>query len=132
MREEERTFTRTFTKSVYVTEDGEEFERYMDARRHEIVLQYNKELKWVDTYLNTLDTNCTIYKIEDEKDFEYLFYVIGEQQGPAMNYYNGPGWYIDIINPGGDHSDWHTIIFLNDHIMSLEKEIFELKNLTSE
>ena len=131
MKTEERTYTTTHKKFVYITDDGKEFEQFTAARRHEIEINYDGELKGIETYLPTVDTTCFLYDIKNLEDFKYLFYYICNQDGRAEDYYKGADWYVDEVYDGGDHQDRHYVSQLSVHIAELEEEISKLKDLTS-
>ena len=60
-------------KTVYVTEDGEEFDSQYEAQQHEDNLLAYRKIPYVyGGFINSLDCGVDCYYIESKDDIEYL------------------------------------------------------------
>ena len=122
-------------KTIYVTLDGREFSTRQDAIDYEanyIRSQYNYP------YLPTIiddplqDSYVSIFIVDNEEDWNYLWYVEWEQNICGEDY-SGPGYYGAYRIPGcGDGDDSYEIIKVDNLINKLEGFLQELKDLTSD
>lgn len=89
----------TTPKTIYVTSDGEEFEREYYARRHERDITPERKIVSFSCWVGTKDTYITCYKVENKDDYDYLVFKKWNDDGSDM--YDGPGWYMAIKYDGG-------------------------------
>ena len=116
-------------KTVYVTEDGEEFDSQYEAQQHEDNLLAYRKIPYVyGGFINSLDCGVDCYYIESKDDLEYL--KAKEWRRNATCAYAGPGWYLAQRFDGGDYDDYYHIIKLDKYIEMLEADLKQLKDLT--
>lgn len=116
-------------KTVYVTEDGMEFDSRYEAQQHEdSLLSYRKIPCVYSGFLGTLECGVDCYYIESKEDLDFL--KAKEWHHNATYVYNGPGWYLAHRFDGGDYSDYYEIIKVDEYIKTLEGDLEQLKDLT--
>ena len=117
-------------RTVYITEDGKEFDRERDAKLHESrILENTRHVK--SKYYVTFDEYYTqLWYITCPEDLDYvkrvhlLYYY-------EVDKYDGPGWYMTICDTGGDGPDTYDIYKVDKYIKQMEDKINELKELTA-
>ena len=120
---------KTYTKTVYVTSDGSEYLSYREAQHHEDSLIPNRALTRASCYLINQDETVDLIKIKSNDDLTYC--QAKEWEHNANIEYDGPGWYIVFTFSGGDYHDTYNVLKLDNYISSLQTDIKNLKNTTT-
>ena len=128
MKEEKRTRTYTADYTVYITEDGQEFNRYYDAVKYEKKLQATRSIEKHNILLSTEEENVVLYHLLSQEDYNYAKIIDWDNE--VSNGFQGPGWYIVRHIDGGDYRDSYSLTKVDNYITSLEADLSLLKCLT--
>lgn len=129
MRKETRTRTYTADYSVYITDDGKEFQHYYEAMKHEKEMLEPRKIEKHKTTLVVEDEPITLYHLLSQEDYNYAKVIDWDDE--MRTEFQGPGWYIVYTSVGSDCRDSYFMIRVDDYIASLEADLISLKCLTS-
>ena len=127
---QEKVIKQTTFKTIYVCEDGQEFENKHEAQKHEDNLIPSRKIEEYYLTLDSMDSGggyC--YRITEAEDLKYLNAKEWNYHGEFE--YEGPGWYLAIFHDGGDYYDTYEIIKVDTYKELLENDLENIKYLTS-
>ena len=116
----EQTITTKFP--VYITSDGQEFKRKIDACTHEAKIQLDKrKIKTFAIYTFENEDVATLYYIESLEDFQYMIDI--KWFDVNIEEYVTAGWYMNIWHDGGDGADWNEVYYMPNYLEDMKSWI---------
>ncbi len=118
---------------TYITSDGKHYSNKKLAEEHEKSLQLEKQKRdiWHYDIITPDDDLATIWHIKDEKEKEFLEYVIWKKNG-SIEDYDGPGWYIAFRHDGGDYADSFWAYKIDNYLTKIKDYIAEIEEMITE
>jgi len=131
MRYEIREVPTVEKQMYYIADDGTEFRSQRECADYEFQQEVNKrQLEWKSCQELRYGLPSKLWYIKSKDEFIWLSKT--EWCHASIDgYYKKEGWYIAIRHDGGDYYDEVEVIPFDEYIAEFEKDLNELKNLTS-
>ena len=108
----------------FITSDGYEFISEQEAKIHEADITPKRDIK-MDCIQMIDNEDILLYHLNTEDDINYLQTVNFDKKWTCS--YNGPGWYVVDIWPGGDYDDEYYLQKVDNYVNLLSQNIEKLK-----
>ena len=118
------------TEYVYVADDGTEFSERSECESYEFKQEVNKRNIPHKKATDLEGYGCILWYIKSQEEFDWLIKTAWLHT-KVYGKFSGSGWYLAAFRDGGDYWDSTDVSRLDKYIESYEKDIAELRRLTS-
>lgn len=126
MRIDERTRPAIQYYTVYIADDGTEFNTRLECELYEYRMSLKEKYIPSHTVESIEEDPATIWCIKDEEDFKWL-QKVGWAHCDVKGKFTLPGWYIARFHDGGDHRDYYTVEYVEDYVSRYQKILDDIK-----
>ena len=122
-----KSYTINEPKTVYgfITSDGYEFTSEREAKCHEADITPKRNIKINRVQMPIDSEDIILYQLSTEDDIDYLRTVNFDKEWSCN--YEGPGWYVATVWPGGDYDDEYYLQKVNTYVDILSQSITKLQ-----